>query len=786
MGFELEIDGVLVPSKKWSGPGTLRAGYRGPEPGSREAGNANFTVFDTKILKPGPKLALSFDGADDYVEVPDSPLLRFPAVMTVAFWMRKKTINPPCERQIIAKGGNNQVGSFAITESSGGGLNKVGFLQSTDGISWQTQAWGLANTAIPQLWRCYVAVNNGTVAKMYHVTGSGMFTEIPDYSPATGDLWVNTAPLTMGCGARPSDGVKGCWADIELDELVIVPYAWSEAEMRAFYNAGRGSRQFAGERLRWHLDDGGNTARDEASGLVGQVQGALWIPSVYAVPEEENVLVEGKEVLISRNGKIRYRGIITGLDTGKRDTEVETAESSARLNQLDAGMRTFGGLTNPEADWYQRDETIPATADDVEIEGFSVRPESAVTLPAIEYTKETIFDSFVYTAQATDKSARWRTNIWRELPLTTILQEVMAGASRDGMTIGSLAVPAAGVKAQGKIVVYDEGGEKIELGYRPESQRGRRDQFTGDRVMQMLPCGLVNRILNGATNTYLWIVKEKAINLYQVVNHGLAVSLGRTSLGDYNSGSVYLLAAAAGEEWKLTWGLDSNRRGGREDPASWNSYTAMDLRHIRNHISGADLATTLPTISFSYETSTKAVRSGGYYQIDETENEVVWTGDLFLSEMALDFRGAKLGDVLHEVALLTGCEWWIDVDGVLRLERIERATRTAMVKVKRVINDRKRERLDVETYEGFSTSGIPLSEYAAAMLSAELTRISESVSSNVTRRIEAIPDGEPDYSLGAMTVLNGEKVGRLTAIEHTRTMDTLELQPMSEKKPVKK
>lgn len=813
MAFELEIDSVLVPAKKWSGPGQLRSGYRGVEPGSHEAGSCGFTYYGTELRKPNPSLALSFDGVDDYVEIENSAGAALTAICTIAFWMRRKTIGGSGSKIVMGKGDISSASPFSIRRSSS---NLFYFAQPTGVILTTTVAFTLVDTD----WHCVICRNSGTSANVWvdnAINGS------PDATPTTGTLVVNDKPITLGCGLNLSTGLPENFADIELDEVLYLNNrCWTDGECSNFWNSGRGRYMAAeGQQLfGFHCDGASGERLFDYSGenRHGIIYGASRIQSNYAKQADDDVLDDGREVVIRRNGKVRYRGIITGLDKDlnrNRDTVIETAESGARMNQLDAGMAAVEGLPNAKLYVYARDITIDSfiisgadgTDFPLSINGFGIRTEDSFNGPppyvdsdGTLLTKAMIFDSYEYGPPRYPAIVPYQMRglLWREESVTRILERVVELVNlQSGPKITDVQIHAGSGDLKQLYVTDDD----RHIGGGPTTS------------------GFITRELNGGIGTFFWNYRDGFLRLYQLVNHSRAILLGKIVVDSanfsgrnwrpilkgsygpfevpYQTDKPNVLAFYVAGVLRDDQGLQQNARiyevnlnhprGQTEDGLlnyTWQDIRATYADYHRRYVWGSNRNYDFSDVAHS-ERMLVARRTGGRYQLSDTY-AVIWIGDTLLSEMAFDFQGAKLGDVLREVALVTGCEWWIDADGVLRLERMDRAQRTATVTARKVVRDRWRESLDAEKFEDFASSGIPLGKYGQAMMQIELQRLSALAGGKTIREMEILPQGEPDYSLGAMTTVNGERVGRLTAIEHGQTMDKLELMPMAERKPTKK
>lgn len=169
----------------------------------------------------------------------------------------------------------------------------------------------------------------------------------------------------------------------------------------------------------------------------------------------------------------------------------------------------------------------------------------------------------------------------------------------------------------------------------------------------------------------------------------------------------------------------------------------------------------------------RAVRDGGRYEISRQTGSlgpVFWLGNLYLSEIACEFDGTTVADMLHQVGLVTGSEWWIDGDGVLRFRRAAQASGTTEIRGTHFTSD-DAPRRPASTDQADEAIGIPLSDRHQLAIRAQNT---QTVLDRATRRITTFRPSSYDLPLGTELFVNGERLGKLVAKEADYPMVTVE------------
>ena len=165
--------------------------------------------------------ALSFDGVNDYVEVPDSPSLDLTGALSVEAWVYIR--NMASANYIVSKGNDDKVnGQYGILLSN----NQFSFhMYEGD------HRYILGSNATTQKWYHVVGTWDGTTMKLYingFLNSSGTW---------AGSLTPNNLNLQIGRLGKPNwmyqfDGI--------IDEVRIYNRALSAAEILKHYQAGIG------------------------------------------------------------------------------------------------------------------------------------------------------------------------------------------------------------------------------------------------------------------------------------------------------------------------------------------------------------------------------------------------------------------------------------------------------------------------------------------------------------------------------------------------------------------
>jgi len=183
--------------------------------------------------------ALSFDGVDDYVEVPHSSSLMPISSISISFWMKK--LKDPLR---------GWVGLFYKRGSENSGYNGYSVLLQTDGsIRWEFP--GVANAVVDSsvlannTWYYIVAVYDGSSMKIF-INGS-----LNNSRAVSGNIIPTVANLIIGTRDAYFNGL--------IDEVRIYNRALSPEEIRFHYSRG-------GPVAYWKFDEGQGTKVYDLSG----------------------------------------------------------------------------------------------------------------------------------------------------------------------------------------------------------------------------------------------------------------------------------------------------------------------------------------------------------------------------------------------------------------------------------------------------------------------------------------------------------------------------------------
>lgn len=228
------------------------------------------------ISYPLDDYALDFDGANDYVVVPNSDSLDITGEITIEFWL-KFSVVPEYWNGIITKwkwSSEGFPGYYVVTSIHESTL--IFGLSANDGSGTDDRHWGNLYE-----WHYYAFMYDGSEVRGFLDGISRCF-----YS-FNGSIGTNSLPLTIGCRSDKADFFEGA-----IDEVRISNISRSEEEIFANYNRGKKKELEVDEYTvaLWHLNEGsGNIVYDETTNSNdGTIHGAKWIPSVI----EEEVKVE--------------------------------------------------------------------------------------------------------------------------------------------------------------------------------------------------------------------------------------------------------------------------------------------------------------------------------------------------------------------------------------------------------------------------------------------------------------------------------------------------------------
>ena len=197
------------------------------------AGNTGTLTNGPAVTEGRLGQGLSFDGTNDYVNIPDSTSLSPTAAMTVSFWTNiTSSISSQC-RSFLAKNASGQR-SWALTATTSGGVvfyvatntNDTGTYGSTGGGLIAQNQWAYVTAVFDG-----AGSGNADRAKIYvnGVQSSVTFTGTIPASLTDTSQAVRFGESAMSCTALPG----------YLDEVRIYNRALTEAEIKSLYNASR-------------------------------------------------------------------------------------------------------------------------------------------------------------------------------------------------------------------------------------------------------------------------------------------------------------------------------------------------------------------------------------------------------------------------------------------------------------------------------------------------------------------------------------------------------------------
>jgi hypothetical protein len=171
--------------------------------------------------------ALSFDGVDDYVRIPDSESIRLSGVFTIEVWAKVNSIDGPEERSIIGKGRAFQE-NYVLSFYSGWGPNLRFLIRHSDGT--YSEVFAPYTLGI---WHHIAAVYDGRYLRLY-IDGNE--------ATAPNDIGSQTLlrdPTFLGIGSRPNENSDPSqFLNGLIDELAIYNLALTPEEIQQHYQNG--------------------------------------------------------------------------------------------------------------------------------------------------------------------------------------------------------------------------------------------------------------------------------------------------------------------------------------------------------------------------------------------------------------------------------------------------------------------------------------------------------------------------------------------------------------------
>lgn len=185
-------------------------------------------IFLELFSATSPAYAITLDGADDYVSVPDSTTLR-PAVVTMSCWFRKDTFTGGNSGTILSK---NRVGPVWSSPFTSWMIR----VNSATSIEFGVSAAGYTGTSVTvptmstSTWY-HVAMSHSAAAKKAYFNGVRVSS-----TASSGTIGYSTLPLTFGGDTSASpigDDLNGSLTDCRIYNREL-----TETEVWAVYNGG--------------------------------------------------------------------------------------------------------------------------------------------------------------------------------------------------------------------------------------------------------------------------------------------------------------------------------------------------------------------------------------------------------------------------------------------------------------------------------------------------------------------------------------------------------------------
>lgn len=195
-------------------------------------GGNNGTIYGATWTAGKIGSALSFNGTNSYVDVPDSPSLGFDQSdsFSITYWAKPEYNNGTTVGGIIvSKFTKNTNGVFGYASQYSPSCQKFDFFAESTGYYYALADTGM-NSITPDNWYFIACVYNDTTLKIYL---NGVLTGTATFSYNTDDT-VPTNDLTMG--VRTSQGSLVSYYNGAIDDLRIFNNALSDSDIQQIYN----------------------------------------------------------------------------------------------------------------------------------------------------------------------------------------------------------------------------------------------------------------------------------------------------------------------------------------------------------------------------------------------------------------------------------------------------------------------------------------------------------------------------------------------------------------------
>jgi len=164
--------------------------------------------------------AVSFDGTDSYISVPDHPSLRITGDLSIAFWLKKNAEAADWVR-LVGKGTQDYRTYGVWAEYSG---QRILFQQYDADYRYQLQLYSQAELDVGT-WYHVACVAEDTAARIY-IDGA-----LDSTGQRSGTPYSTTEPLTIGYGIF--DFLNG-----EMDDVRLYDHALTGSEVSSIYALG--------------------------------------------------------------------------------------------------------------------------------------------------------------------------------------------------------------------------------------------------------------------------------------------------------------------------------------------------------------------------------------------------------------------------------------------------------------------------------------------------------------------------------------------------------------------
>jgi hypothetical protein len=180
--------------------------------------NNNGTIYGATRVQEGFGRALSFDGVDDYVEIPDAPSLQITSAITISAWL-KFPVGVEGGKGVVQKYPTNDYDYMLYLSATG--YPSI-YIKNQAGTDFSI---GYSVNHIDNNWHQWVGTFDGRYLKIY----------VDGILRNTTDTGGTTIRVTSGQPLHIMHGFGGYLRGF-VDEVLIYNRALSESEIKAIYN----------------------------------------------------------------------------------------------------------------------------------------------------------------------------------------------------------------------------------------------------------------------------------------------------------------------------------------------------------------------------------------------------------------------------------------------------------------------------------------------------------------------------------------------------------------------